>query len=73
MLWERGFRKLETEAMTPVSVGAVAHCPVLAALSSSVGCCLSPGGPGRKYSSPQGLLLVVGAETLELQVSLLWA
>lgn len=59
--------------MAPVSVGAVAHCPILAALSSSVGCCLSPGSPGWEYSSSQGLLLVIGAETLELQVSLLWA
>lgn len=59
--------------MVPVSVGAVAHCAVLADLSSSMGCFLSPGSPGWKYSSPQSLLLVVGAETLELQVSLLWA
>lgn len=59
--------------MAPVSVGAVAHCPVLVALSSSLGCCLSPGSPGWKYSSSPGLLLVVGAETLDLQVSLLWA
>lgn len=59
--------------MAPVFVGAMAHCTVLAALSSSVDRCLSPGSPGGKYSSPQDLLLVVGTDTLDLQVSLLWA